>query len=106
MEMSKYILSLLLSELNTVMSWGFSTPLGITNGLLFHVQGFKHNGWVFIGYNSGSDLFDIQLYNTNKSKADSITDIYAEDLVSVIDERVEKVVNYKEEVENWINHGI
>lgn len=101
--MDKYILSLLFYELNTIMSWGFSNPMTVNNGLLFQVNGFKHTGFVFIKYNEGTDLFDLELFNRDNSIAESIEGVYAEDLVFTIDNEVEKTDHYREDVQRWVS---
>lgn len=95
MEMAMYIMRILKSQLMIVWSWGFNSPKTITNGLSFKVQAFKFNGTVEIIYNEGTDLFDISFIKRNKI----IEGIYIDQLVSVIDNHVEKVDNYNERVE-------
>ncbi len=98
MEMAMYIMRILKSQLMIVWSWGFNSPKTITNGLSFKVQGFKFNGTVEIIYNEGTDLFDISFIKRNKI-IEIIEGIYIDQLVSVIDNHVEKVDNYNERVE-------
>ena len=46
MEMAKYILRILRSQLMVMLSWGVSDfrALPKNEGLIFHVKGFKHVG--------------------------------------------------------------
>lgn len=81
-----------------VWSWGFNSPKTITNGLSFKVQGFKFKGTVEVVYNEGSDLFDISLIKGGKT-FEAVEGVYIDQLVSVIDNHVEKVDNYNERVE-------
>ena len=97
MEMAKYILQILRSQLMVVFSWGFHNPqrLPDDNGLKFNVQGFKYTGTVEVVYIEGKDLFEVVLTD-NGTK---VEDVYLDNLVSVIDNLVEKTSNYKQRVE-------
>lgn len=99
MEMAEYILNILKTQLMIVWSWGFNSPLALSDGLLFRVQGFRFKGIVEIHYNEGADLFDISLIKGNMT-VKTIGDVYFDQLIDVIDSAVEKVENYKERVEN------
>lgn len=98
MEMAMYIMRVLKSQLMVVWSWGFNSPKVIANGLSFRVQGFKFKGTVEVVYNEGTDLFDISFIKRNKV-VEIIEGIYIDQLITVIDNHVEKVDNYKERVE-------
>ena len=50
MEMAKYIMRILRSQLMVMWSWGFNNPTAIENGLQFRVQGFKFKGIVEVVY--------------------------------------------------------
>lgn len=65
MEMANYILRLLKAQLMIVWSWGFNSPIAITNGLKFKVQGFKFKGWVEVMYEEGKDLFKVTFIERN-----------------------------------------
>lgn len=97
MEMAKYIMRILKSQLMVMWTWGFNSPTALTNGLRFKVNGFKFKGIVEVVYNEGSDLFDISFIKRNKV-VDTIEGCYLDMLVNVIDNRVEKVKNYEERV--------
>ena len=94
MEMAKYIMSILRSQLMVVWSWGFHNPIAIEDGLRFKVQGFKFRGIVEVRYNAGHDLFDIYYIKANKVVA-TAKDIYADMLVGVIDNYVERTSDYE-----------
>ena len=98
MEMAMYIMKILKSQLMIMWSWGFNSPKVISNGLSFKVQGFKFKGTVEVVYNEGTDLFDISFIKRNKV-VEIIEGIYIDQLITVIDNHVEKVDNYKERVE-------
>ena len=91
--MANYIYTILISKLMVIMSWGFNSPIAITNGLLFKVQGFKFTGTVEVIYNEVMDLFEVRL-----SDGTVETDVYANCLVEVIDCLVERANDYEERV--------
>lgn len=94
MEMAKYILTILRSELMIVFSWGFHNPRAIENGLAFDVQGFKHTGRVEVVYDEGWDLFDVKTINSDGTTKEIQEGIYLDGLVSTIDNMVEKTDDY------------
>ena len=102
MEMANYIYSILRSQQIVMWSWGFNAPNALANneGLLFHVNGFKHKGWVKIIYNGGTDLFIVILLNNNMIETIRIEDVYFDSLVEVIDEEVEHTSEYVTRVTN------
>ena len=95
--MTKYIMSILRTQLMVVWSWGFHKPMAIENGLRFNVQGFKFRGVVSIIYNEGRDLFDVSFSKHNKV-VKSIEGVFFESLVEVIDDYVEKTADYEKRV--------
>lgn len=103
--MAKYILSILRMELMVVFSWGFHSPMALPDdgGLAFKVDGFKHRGWVFVKYNDGKDLFDVELRDNRLKVIENIEDVYFDQLVNVIDNAVEHTENYEEQVKELYN---
>ena len=97
MEMAKYIMSILKTQLMVVWSWGFHQPMALENGLRFKVTGFKFRGVVDVIYNEGRDLFDVSFIKRNKV-VKSIDGVYFDMLVDTIDDFVEKTSDYKERV--------
>ena len=91
--MANYIYTILMSKVMVVLSWGFNSPIAITNGLRFKVQGFKFTGVVEVIYNAGMDLFEVHLSDGRVE-----ADVYADCLVDVIDGLVEHTDNYEERV--------
>ena len=91
--MANYIYTILISKLMVILSWGFNSPIAITNGLRFKVQGFRFTGVVEVVYNEGMDLFDVHLSDGRVEP-----DVYADCLVDVIDGLVERTNNYEEMV--------
>lgn len=76
-----------------ILSWGFNSPIAITNGLRFKVQGFRFTGVVEVVYNEGMDLFDVHLSDGRVEP-----DVYADCLVDVIDGLVERTDDYRDRV--------
>lgn len=103
--MAKYILSILWTQLVVVFSWGFHRPTALPNneGLAFRVNGFKHRGWVFVKYNEGKDLFDIELRDNAMTIIRVIEDVYFDQLVNVIDHAVEHTSDYEKRVKRLYN---
>ena len=95
MEMAKYIMSILKTQLMVMFSWGLNSPIAIQNGLRFKVQGFKFRGVVEVVYNEGQDLFDVSFIKANKV-VKSIDGVFFDMLVSVIDNYVEKTSDYED----------
>ena len=88
-----------------VFSWGFHRPTALPDdgGLAFKVDGFMHRGWVFVKYNEGKDLFDIELRDKSLNVVRSIEDVYFDQLIAVIDNAVEHTENYEEQVKGLYN---
>lgn len=97
MEMAKYIMSVLKSQLMVVWSWGFNSPMAVKNGLCFKVQGFKFRGVVEVLYNEGSDLFDVSFIKAGKV-VKTIDGVFFDMLVETIDYYVEKTADYEKRV--------
>lgn len=105
MKMALYILSIFSTQPYVVMSWGvckFAALQG-DSGIIFHVQGYKFNGWVKVLYDEGSDLFNI-IYLSNKG--DTVNEqkgIYFDELVNTIDNYVENTQDYNKRVRKEYN---
>ena len=99
MEMAKYIMSILKTQLMVVWSWGFHQPVAIENGLQFKVQGFKFRGIVEVVYNEGRDLFNVRFLKANKV-VNTIEGVFFDMLVDVIDRYVEKTDDYQKRVKD------
>jgi len=98
--MANYIISIFKTDLPVIMSWGFTRPIGIENGLRFSVNGFKHKGNVVVRYNEGMDLFDVEIITSENEVIETIDGVYFDQLIEVIDNRVELVENYDQAVKN------
>lgn len=70
-------------------AWGAKDFVNMGDGLKFKTSGMTPwKGQVYIKYNYGRDLYEIQFFRVRKAeiKVDKVLeDVYAEDLVSVID---------------------
>ena len=77
-------------------SWGAQKFTNIGNrGLRFNVNAHHHKGHVYLFVN-GSDLFDIYLTTTHGTIKEKICDIYIDQLVDVIDRKIEWIDIYEE----------
>ena len=103
--MAEYIFSILRTQLMVVFSWGFHCPMALPDdgGLAFKVDGFKHRGWVFVKYNEGKDLFDVELRDNAMTIIRGIEDVYFDQLVHVIDHAVERTSDYEKRVKRLYN---
>ena len=97
MEMAKYIMTILKTQLIIVWSWGFHNPVALENGLQFKVTGYKFRGVVSIVYNEGRDLFDVSFIKNNKV-VNTIEGVFFDMLVDTIDDFVEKTSDYEKRV--------
>ena len=78
-----------------VWSWGAHAWTKMNEYCLrFMVQGHHHRGHVYIVVN-GSDLFDIYLTTSRGTIKHIMNDVFVEDLVRTIDEKVERIPAYK-----------
>jgi hypothetical protein len=99
-EIAGYILSIFRTNPFVVMSWGIN-PATITIvevGVKMHVQGFLHTGYVQIQLNEGEDLFEVMLISEEGETLKTIEHIFVDNLISVIDDAVEKCENYQERI--------
>jgi hypothetical protein len=89
-----------------IWSWGFTKPKALPNdeGLIFHVNGFKHNGFVKVVYNEGKDLFVVILLDNEHTELQRLENVFFDMLVDIIDEAVERTPDYKEKVRKFYNN--
>ena len=99
-EMAEYIFAIFRTNLPVVWSWGINpaTIEVVEMGVKFHVQGFKHMGYVQVVLNEGEDLFEVSLIDENNTIVNTIEHIFLDNLICIIDEAVEKVENYSERI--------
>ena len=100
MKMALYIMSIFSTQSNVVMSWGVCKfrALQGNSGIIFHVQGYKFNGWVKIIYDEGADLFNVSYLSNQGKMVKEQQGIYFDELVNTIDEEVEKTQDYNQRV--------
>lgn len=100
LNMAKYIWSILRTRPSITMSWGIDPdsikPVKV--GLEFHVQGFIHTGIVRITLNEGEDLFEVELIDEKGETVKKLTSIFFDELISTIDENVEKTEDYEKRI--------
>ena len=99
-EMALYILGIFRTNPFVVMSWGIN-PASIEVvdlGVKFHVQGFKHKGFIQVVLNEGEDLFEVTLFSEEGETVNTIEHIFVDNLIPVIDDAVEKCENYEERI--------
>ena len=99
-EIANYIFSIFRTNPFIVMSWGIN-PASITIvevGVKFHVQGFIYTGYVQVVLNEGEDLFEVTLISEERETLNKIEHIFVDNLISVIDDAVEKCENYQERI--------
>ena len=99
-EMALYILGIFRTNPFVVMSWGIN-PASIEVvdlGVKFHVQGFKHKGFVQVVLNEGEDLFEVTLISEEGKIVKTIEHIFVDNLISIIDDAVEKTEDYEKRI--------
>lgn len=92
LEMAKYIWKIICMGGAVSMSWGIDTDSLkiIENGISFHVQGLKLRGLVEIIYDEAADYFKVSFVkDENPTERETLEDVAFDELVRVIDERVE-----------------
>ncbi len=98
MKMALHIMSIFSTQSMVVCSWGvckFKALKGDSD-IIFHVKGYKFNGWIKVLYDEGADLFNI-IYLSNEAEAfNEQKGIYFDELVNTIDDYVEKTLDYDE----------
>ncbi len=99
-ETAQYILGILKMSIGIVASWGMDPKSikPIKTGIEFHVQGFKHTGMVQVTLNEGADLFEFCLITDSGVVTMTQDSIYLDNLISTIDEAVEKTDDYEKRI--------
>lgn len=100
MEMAKYIMSILRTQITVAWSWGLHNPVAVNNGLRFVVQGFKFQGTVEVVYDEGYDLFNVNFIKAGKV-VETVEGVYVDGLIDVIDDYVERTDNYEKTVSGY-----
>ena len=87
-----------------VWSWGANSWTVVNNGLAFKVQGFKFKGIVQITLHP-SDTYIIEFIKgiKNPEIVKTVTDVYFDEMVGIIDEYVEYTgANYSNDINNAV----
>ena len=100
MKLAMYILSIFSEQPMVVLSWGVCKFGAIPDdrGIIFHVQGYKFNGWVKVINEKGDDLFKVIFLSNESKTVEEKKDIHLDELVNTIDEYVEKTDDYDERI--------
>ena len=108
LEMARYIWSILKTQLTIIMSWGIDpgSIKVVDLGIQFHVQGFKHTGYVKVTLNEGKDLFEISLLSDDGECVKFLDEVYLDMLVDTIDLAIEKTEDYEERLTEYCKGGI
>jgi hypothetical protein len=108
LEMARYIGSILKTQLTIIMSWGIDLDSikVVDLGIQFHVQGFKHTGYVKVALNEGKDLFEISLLSDDGECVKFLDEVYLDMLVDTIDQAVEKTEDYEERLTEYCKGGV
>jgi hypothetical protein len=108
LEMARYIWSILKTQLTIIMSWGIDpgSIKVVDLGIQFHVQGFKHTGYVKVALNEGKDLFEISLLSDDGECVKFLDEVYLDMLVDTIDQAVERTEDYEERLTEYCKGGV
>ena len=88
-------MSVLTRNRSIYWSWGTSSVSNVNDrGLLLKVNGFHHKSYVFItlDYN---DTYTVHISSNRGTILDTYEMVYVDMLVEVIDNRIEKIPDYK-----------
>ena len=108
LEMARYIWSILKTQLTIIMSWGIDLDSirVVSLGIQFHVQGFKHTGYVKVVLNEGKDLFEVSLLSDDGECVKFLDEVYLDMLVDTIDQVVERTEDYEERLAEYCKGGV
>ena len=80
---------------NIYWSWGVSRAIGVRKmALALRVHGHHHNGYVLITL-ACNDTFTVRIVTTAGQVLETFTDVYVDQLTEVIDNRIERIPEYK-----------
>ena len=101
-EMYEYVKRILAAQPTILAAWGFDEPVPFPGGILFHVSGFKHQGYVQVLYDEGDDTFIVVLLDEYLNGQARIEHVHIDQLVNVIDREVERTDDYDERCKEFI----
>ena len=88
-------------DMPTYFSWGVSKKVftfwNDMPSLMLRVSGAIHKGWVVVSLNEGADTYEVRLLNVQKEEKAVYTDIYADEVGSFIDGKIERPVGMSDE---------
>ena len=80
---------------NIFWSWGVSKMVNLQNkGLILKVSGHHHKGWVLVTL-GWEDLYKVHIVSNSGKVLYKYEGIFFDDLVDIIDNRIEKIPDYK-----------
>lgn len=82
---------------NTIIywSWGVSKKVNLNNkGIILKVSGKHHKGWVLVTL-GWEDLYKVYIVSNKGDIINEYEGIFFDQLVEVIDNRIEKIPDYK-----------
>lgn len=100
--MHEYIQRILAAQPTIISTWGFGEPIPFPGGIMFHVNGFKHQGYVQILYDEGDDTFIVVLLDEYLNGRSRIQSIHLDQLLDVIEREVERIDEYDERCKKFI----
>lgn len=88
-------------DMSTYFSWGVSKKVFTywkdMPSLMLRVSGAIHKGWVVVSLNEGSDTYEVRLLNVKQEEKAVYTDIYADEVGSFIDSKIERPVGVSDD---------
>ena len=103
------ILTIIRSAGPVAWSWGLdnfrATAYKGMAALRFSVSGFVHKGDVVVALNVGADMYEVYCIDGESNAVNSGTNVYFDELVSVIDRMVEKdcsQADYENKTRKWL----
>jgi hypothetical protein len=91
----KETLSVLQYNRSIFWSWGVSKMINLKNkGLMMKVSGHHHKGWVLITL-GWEDLYKVYIISNSGKELNAYDGVFFDDLVEIIDNRIEKIPEYK-----------
>lgn len=65
--------------------------------LCMKVNGCLHKGWVYISLDEGADTYEVRLLDLKKTEVQCVTDVYCDNMGSLIDGLVERATGISTE---------
>ena len=88
-------------DMPTYFSWGVSKKVFTywkdMPSLMLRVSGAIHKEWVVVSLNEGTDTYEVRLLNVKQEEKAVYTDIYADEVGSFIDSKIERPVGVSDD---------